>query len=184
MYQGTFRWSADFLCMDKVTRGHRSMVPTPTHVTMSTWLGFRPIYFYTILRVKSTLLRWPLVTLSMYNKSADHLKVTWYIIRKINMVYKSTRGGGGGTGGPKVYLLCCPSLTLTNVIESNSDQLTMTSWVLRVGMDSQGMNYPKYVIFCVTRWTMNGILWGESTVFRFHLSRDDEFHNEDLPRAL
>ena len=27
MYQVTFRWSADYLCMDKVTRGHRSMVP-------------------------------------------------------------------------------------------------------------------------------------------------------------
>ena len=27
MYHVTFRWSADFLCMDKVTRGHRSMVP-------------------------------------------------------------------------------------------------------------------------------------------------------------
>ena len=27
MYQVTFRWSADFLCMDKVTKGHRSTVP-------------------------------------------------------------------------------------------------------------------------------------------------------------
>ena len=55
--------------------------PTPTHVTICTWLGFRPIYFYTTLRVKGTLLTWPLVTLSMHRKSADHLKVTWYITR-------------------------------------------------------------------------------------------------------
>ena len=27
MYQVTFRWSADFTYIDKVTRGHRSMVP-------------------------------------------------------------------------------------------------------------------------------------------------------------
>ena len=27
MYHVTFRWSADFPCMDKVTRGHRSMIP-------------------------------------------------------------------------------------------------------------------------------------------------------------
>ena len=33
----------------------------------------------------------------MYERSADHLKVTWYIIRlKKNMVYKNTQGGGGG----------------------------------------------------------------------------------------
>ena len=71
--------------------------PTPTHVTMCIWLGFRPIYFYTTLRVKDTLLLWPLVTLSMHRKSSDHLKVTWYIIRfKKNMVYKSTQGEGGG----------------------------------------------------------------------------------------
>ena len=69
--------------------------PRPTHVTMCTWLRFRPIYFYTTLRVKGTLLRWPLVTLSMYRKSADHLKVTWYIISFfLNMVYKSRQGGG------------------------------------------------------------------------------------------
>ena len=81
--------------------------PTPTHVTMCTWLEFRPIYFYTTSRVKGTLLLWPLVTLSVHRKSADHLKVTWYIIMlKKNMVFKSTRGGGGGdcTDGPKVYM--------------------------------------------------------------------------------
>ena len=54
--------------------------PTPTHVTMCNWLGFRSIYFYNTLRVKGTPLGWPLVTLSMHRKSADHLKVTWYII--------------------------------------------------------------------------------------------------------
>ena len=53
---------------------------TPTNVTMCTWLGFRPIYFYTTLRVKGTILRWPLVTLPMHIKSADHLEVTWYIV--------------------------------------------------------------------------------------------------------
>ena len=52
-------------------------------------------YFHTTLRVKGTILRWPLVTLSMYEKSADHPKVTWYIMRfKKNMVYKNTQGGG------------------------------------------------------------------------------------------
>ena len=71
--------------------------PPPTHVTTCTCLGFRPSYMthsYTTLRVKGTLLRWPLVTLSMYKKSADHLKVTWYIVRLKNMVYKIPRGGG------------------------------------------------------------------------------------------
>ena len=73
--------------------------PRPTHVTMCTWLEFRPSYMthsYTTLRVKGTILRWPLVTLSMHRKSADYLKVTWYIVRfKKNMVYKNTQGGGG-----------------------------------------------------------------------------------------
>ena len=32
MYHVTFRWSADFLCMDKVTRGHRSRVPLTLRV--------------------------------------------------------------------------------------------------------------------------------------------------------
>ena len=69
--------------------------PTPTHVTMCTWLEFLPIYFYTTLRVKGTLLWWPLVTLSMHRKSADHLKVTWYIIRfKKIWSTKVPRGGG------------------------------------------------------------------------------------------
>ena len=70
--------------------------PTPTHVTMCTWLGFRPIYFYTTLRVKGTLLRWHLVSLFEHSKSADHLKVTWYIIgfKKIWST-KVPRGGGG-----------------------------------------------------------------------------------------
>ena len=37
------------------------------------------------------------MTLSMHRKSGDHLKVTWYIVRfQKNMVYKNTRGGGGG----------------------------------------------------------------------------------------
>ena len=34
MYQVTFRWSADFLSMDKVTRGHRSMVPFTLRVVL------------------------------------------------------------------------------------------------------------------------------------------------------
>ena len=56
----------------------------PMDGTMCTWLEFRPSYMthsYTTLRVKGTILRWPLVTLSMHRKSADHLKVTWYIVR-------------------------------------------------------------------------------------------------------
>ena len=32
MYHVTFRWSADFLRMDKVTRGHRSRVPLTLRV--------------------------------------------------------------------------------------------------------------------------------------------------------
>ena len=32
MHQVTFRWSADFLCMDKVTRGHRSTGPLTLRV--------------------------------------------------------------------------------------------------------------------------------------------------------
>ena len=47
--------------------------PTPTHVTMCTWPRFRPIYFCTTLRVKGTLLRGPLVTLSMHR----NLQTTW-----------------------------------------------------------------------------------------------------------
>ena len=69
----------------------------PSHVTMCTWLEFRPSYMthsYTTLRVKGTILRWPLVTLSMHRKSAVHLKVTWYIVVK-KMVYKNNQGGGG-----------------------------------------------------------------------------------------
>ena len=94
----TFRWPYHDLGITPL------WYPTPTHVTMNTWLGFRPIYFYTTLRVKGTLLRWPLVTLSMHSKSADHLKVTWYIIglKKYGLhKYLVGRGeGGGGTGGP------------------------------------------------------------------------------------
>ena len=77
--------------------------PTLTHVTMCTWPGFRPIYFYTTPRVKGILLRWPLVTLSMHRKSADHLKVTWFIIRfKKNMFYKSSLPRGGAVqSGPR-----------------------------------------------------------------------------------
>ena len=71
----TFRWPYHDLGITPL------WYPPPTHVTMNTWLGFRSIYFYTTLRVKGILLRWPLMTLSMHSKSADHLKVTWYIIR-------------------------------------------------------------------------------------------------------
>ena len=77
--------------------------PRPTHVTMSTWLELRPSYkthSYTTLRVKGTILRWPLETLSMHRKSADHLKVTWYIVRlKKIWSTKIPRGGGGGGDG-------------------------------------------------------------------------------------
>ena len=73
--------------------------PTPTHATMCTWLGFRPIYFYTTLRVKGTILRWSLVNLSMHRKYADHLKVTWYIIRLKNIwCAKMPRGSGVQVG--------------------------------------------------------------------------------------
>ena len=32
MYNVTLRWSADFLCMEKVTNGHRSIVPLSLRV--------------------------------------------------------------------------------------------------------------------------------------------------------
>ena len=52
---------------------------------------------YTTLRVKGTILRWPLVTLSMHRKSADLLKVTWHIVRlKKYGLQKYPRGGGRG----------------------------------------------------------------------------------------
>ena len=50
---------------------------------------------YTTLSVKGTILRWPLVTLSMHRKSADHLKVTWYIVRLKKYGLQNTQGGGG-----------------------------------------------------------------------------------------
>ena len=72
---------------------------TPTDITMCTWLEFRPSYIThsnTTLRVKVTILQWPLVTLSMHRKSADHLKVTWYMVRlKKIWSTKIPRGGGG-----------------------------------------------------------------------------------------
>ena len=85
----TFRWPYHDLGITLLGN------PTPTHVTMSTWLGFQPIYFYTTLRVKDTLLRWPLVTLSMQRKCTDHLKVTWYIIRLKKCGLQKYPGGGG-----------------------------------------------------------------------------------------
>ena len=73
--------------------------PPPTHVTMCTWLDFRPSYMthsYTTLRVKGAVLRWPLVTLSMHRKSADHLKVAWYIVRLKKIWFIKTPRGRGG----------------------------------------------------------------------------------------
>ena len=72
--------------------------PRPAHVTMCTWLEFRPSYMthsYTALRVKGTILRWPLVTLSMHRKSADHLKVTWYMVKLKKKWFTKIPGGGG-----------------------------------------------------------------------------------------
>ena len=80
------------------------ITPNTYHVTMCTWIGFRPIYFYTTLRIKGTLLRWPLVTLSMHRKSADHLKVTWHIIRLKKIWSTKVPRGRGGEGRPKVYI--------------------------------------------------------------------------------
>ena len=82
--------------------------PRPTHVTMCTWLEFRPSYMthsYTTLRVEGTILRWPLVTLSMHRKTADHLKVTWYIV-KLKKIWSTKIPRGGGEGfefQPMVY---------------------------------------------------------------------------------
>ena len=98
----TFRWPYQDLGITPLWN------PPPTHVTMCTWLKFRPScmsYSYTTLRVKGTILRWPLVTFSIHRRSADHLKVTWYIVKvRKNMVYKNTQGGGGGFDlQPMVY---------------------------------------------------------------------------------
>ena len=84
--------------------------PRPTHVTRCTWLEFRPSYMthsYTTLRVKCSILRWPLVTLSMHGKSADPLKVTWYIVRlKKIWSTKIPRGVGGSAFSPwSIYKL-------------------------------------------------------------------------------
>ena len=73
-----------------------------THVNMCTLLGFWAIYLYTTLRVKGTLLRWPLVTLSMHRKFADHLKIPWYIIRLKQIWSTKVPREEGDTGGPKV----------------------------------------------------------------------------------
>ena len=88
----TFRWPDQDLGITPLWN------PPPTHVIMCTWLEFWPSYMphsYTTLRVKGTILRWPLVTLAMHGKSVDHLKVTWYIIRLKKIWFtKITRGGG------------------------------------------------------------------------------------------
>ena len=78
----------------------------PTLVTMCTWLWIRPIYIthsYTTLRLKGTILRWPLVTLSIHRKSADHLKVTWYIIRLKKIWSTKIPRGEGFDFQPMVY---------------------------------------------------------------------------------
>ena len=64
---------------------------------MCTWLDFRPSYMthsYTTLSVKGTILRWPLVTLSMHRKSADQLKETWHIVRLKKYGLQKYAGGG------------------------------------------------------------------------------------------
>ena len=73
--------------------------PRPTHVTMCTWLEFRSSYMthsYITLRVKGTLHRWPLVTLSMHRKFAAHLKVAWYLVRLKKYGLQQYPGRGGG----------------------------------------------------------------------------------------
>ena len=78
--------------------------PPPTHVTMCTWLEFQPSYIthsYTTLMVKGY--RWPLVTLSMHRKSADHLKVDWYIVRLKKYGQQKYPGEEGFDLQPMVY---------------------------------------------------------------------------------
>ena len=74
----------------------------PCHHVYLAWVLTYNIYFYTTLKVKDTLLLWPLVTLSMHWNSADHLKVTWYIIRLKKIWSTKAPRGEGGTGGAKV----------------------------------------------------------------------------------
>ena len=50
----------------------------------------------------------------MHRKSADHLKVTWYIVRfKTNIVYKNTQGGGGRVSTFSPWSICLKLTVLT-----------------------------------------------------------------------
>ena len=77
------------------------MKPTtnPCHHVYLAWVStcLYMTHSYKTLRVKGTILWWPLVTLSMHRKYADPLKLTWYIVRfKKKWSTKIPRGGGGG----------------------------------------------------------------------------------------
>ena len=62
---------------------------------MCTWLGFRPIYD-TFLHNPKGYHTSMTPTLFIHSKSADHLKVTWYIKRLEKYGLQKYPGGGGG----------------------------------------------------------------------------------------
>ena len=79
------------------------MIPStyPCHHVYLAWVSTYLCLYHP--KGQNTLLRWPLVTLSMHRKSADHLKVTWYIIKFKKKLSTKVPRGEGGAGGPKVY---------------------------------------------------------------------------------
>ena len=97
--------------------------PTPTHFTMCTWLGFRPIYFYTTQGFNLPYFDdHTSMILFMHSKSADHLKVTWYIMR-FEKIWCTTITSGGGGGGVHVgpmfnkTKICSPSGCKFQILE-------------------------------------------------------------------
>ena len=93
MYQITFRWSADFLYMDKVTRGHQSMVSLTPRVV---WESV--IYMYTlsvgmgdVQKYKKKIDYWT----STSNKSVGtQPKYTWWHGLGLGFILDLSKGHG------------------------------------------------------------------------------------------
>ena len=113
----------------------------PIHVTMYTWLGFRPIYFSTTLRVKGTPLRWPLVTLSKHRKFADHLKVTWYIIRFKKYGLQKYPGGRGGGYRWAQGLGLHPRTVKSKNVYNGRRPITYINIYLGISNQTEGANF-------------------------------------------
>ena len=70
----------------------------------------------------------------MYRKSADHLKVAWYIIRlKKIWSTKVPGGGGGGSGGLKYTNLRMYSMLISYGIQNVIERLTPVTTPLHPG---------------------------------------------------